>query len=57
MERLRRLMRNLEFEARDKRQRRDQHNRERKDDNVGDRYGGESSQYSSRQRRDCSQES
>ena len=49
MERLCRLVKDLELEARDRHQRRDQNNRERWDDNVGDRYGGESSQFGSRQ--------
>ena len=40
---LRRLVRDLELEARDRCQRKDQDNQERRDDNVGDRYGGESS--------------
>ena len=43
VERLRRLVRDLELEARDRHQRRDQNNQEMRDDNVGDRYGGESS--------------
>ena len=48
MELLHRLVRDLELEARDRRQRKDQNNRERRDDNVGDRYGRESSQSGSR---------
>ena len=48
MERLHRLVRDLELEARDRRQRKDQNNRESRDDNVGDRYGRESSQFGSR---------
>ena len=47
MERLCKLVRDLELEARDRRQKRDQDNREMRDDNVGDRYGRESSQSGS----------
>ena len=43
VELLRRLVRDFELKARNKHQRRDQDNRERIDDNVGDRDGGESS--------------
>ena len=43
MERLCRLVKDFELEARDRHQRRDQNNQEMRDDNVGDRYGGESS--------------
>ena len=38
-----RLVRDFELKARNRHQRRDQDNRERRDDNVGDRDGGESS--------------
>ena len=57
VERLRRLVRDFKFEARNRRQRRDQDNQERRDDNVGDRDGGEFNQSSSHQRRDRSRES
>ena len=51
VERLRRLVRDLELDARNRPQRRDQDDRERRDDNVGDCNGGESSQSGSCQRR------
>ena len=54
VERLCRLVRDLELGARDRRQKRDQNNQERRDDNVGDCYGGESCQSGSCQRRDHS---
>ena len=54
IERLRRLMRDFELEARNRRQRKDQKNRQRRDDNMRDRDGGESSQSDTRQRWDSS---
>ena len=57
VKRLRSLVRDFEFEARNRRQRRNQDNRERRDDNVGDRNDGESNQSGSCQRRDRSRES
>ena len=50
VEQLRKLVRDFKLEARNRRQQRDQDNQERRDDNVGDHDGGESSQSSSRQR-------
>ena len=43
VELLRKLVRDFELKARNRHQRRDQDNQERRDDNVGDRDGGESS--------------
>ena len=40
---LRRLVRDFELEEKNRRQRRNQDNRERRDDNFGDRDDGESS--------------
>ena len=57
IERLHRLVRDFELEGRNRRQRWNQDNRERRDDNVGDRNDEGSSQTSSYQRRDHSWES
>ena len=54
VERLCRLVRDLEFEARGRCQRRDRDNRERRDGSVGNRCGGGSNQSGSRPRRDRS---
>ena len=51
---LHRLVRDLELEARDRCQRRDQDNRERRDGNVGNLCGGESSQSDTCPHRDHS---
>ena len=55
IERFRRLVKDFELEARNRRQRRDQENRQTRDDNAGDHDRGESSQSDTRQRRDRSQ--
>ena len=57
IERLHKLVRNFELEGRNRCQQRNQYNRERRDDNFGDRNGEESSQTSSHQGRNHSWES
>ena len=54
LERLRRLVRDLELETRGRHQRRDRDDREGRSDSGGNRYGAGSNRFDSCQRRDCS---